>query len=118
MRKLTLEQTWVEQLKMSRWIAQQVKAGSIKSVCSLKHEYLESRIKGYELDDVRCECFFCEYNEKQSKPKHESCRLCPARKVDPNFACWNPDYRFTKHPAAFLRKLESLNRKRKLKENK
>lgn len=123
MKKLTLEQTWVACLKMWRWVCKEVKrrniTPSVSSITSLKYEWL--RNKGY-ITPVDS-CFFCDYDYRYEA----DCRLCPAGRMEGGYEFWcelnrNPsdnddwcDFAWFIDPHAFLRKLKSLNRKRKAK---
>lgn len=105
-KKLTLNRTWVWQLKMSGWIAEQKKMGNLLSVPSLKREWLRNNWTGKPL---HLRCFFCEYNEKSG------CMECPGVLVDRQFRCNVKKYHYSDHPIPFYNKLVSLDRKRKKK---
>ena len=102
MKRLTLNETWVECLKKWKWIAQQKMKGDIVHI--LKVQWLEDN--GYCTDDVRYHCFFCEYTNKRGR----RCDLCPGRKIDPGFECRNSDYDYFDEPILFYAKLKKLNR--------
>lgn len=108
MKKLTLNKTWTECLRMWRWIAKEKRAGNKSYIYNLKAEWLKKH--GYVPNDkdVECNCFFCEYDLH----KNDNCRACPPKKIEPKFDCRNEDYHFNEKPIAFYNKLVALNRKR------
>ena len=101
MKKLTLNETWEQCLKMWRWIVRQPYP---KCVGELKKEWLEKN--GFK--DVDDDCFFCDYANRYS-----GCEMsCPADKIDKSFCCGDYDYHWSHKPAAFFRKITQLNEKR------
>ena len=104
MKKLTLNETWTECLKMWKWIAGQKRKGNINNVGFLKKRWLKNN--GYCADSVSGNCFFCEYVDKRDR----GCELCPGRKIDQRFACSNSDYNYFYRPADFYKKLKKLNK--------
>ena len=111
MKKLTLNETWTECLKMWKWVADQKRKGDIGGVINnvvfFKRQWLEDN--GYCVDNVGSHCFFCEYVDKRDR----GCELCPGRKIDQRFACSNSDYDYFNEPILFYKKLKKLNRIRK-----
>ena len=103
MKKLTLNETWAECLKMWKWIARQKRKGDINEVSFLKERWLEGN--GYCADNVVNYCFFCEYVDKRDK----GCSLCPGRKIDPRFSCSNSDYDYFDEPILFYKEIKRLN---------
>ncbi len=106
MNRLNLDETWTLCLKMWRWIAKQKKAGSQKSVGTLKREWLENH--GYKDEEVMVNCFFCEYTSR--KDGAIDCNKCPAAKIDSDFHCTDSGYFWKREPLAFLAKLVGLNK--------
>lgn len=101
MRRLTLDETWTECLKMWRWIVREIRKGR-RGVGNLKGEYLKKR--GIPADELMGDCFFCDY----PRPERGYCRECPGRLVSSRFQCERPSYCYYSHPSAFLRKIEAL----------
>ena len=99
MKKLTLDKTWEQCLIMWQWIVRQP---CPRDISWLKQKWL----KKYGFNDICCDCFFCEHDN------HRTCTCCPGYKVDKNFNCGNKEYDYHSKPAAFLRKLNELNKKR------
>ena len=109
MKRLTLDQTWTECLKMWKWITEQIKKDvELDNVCELKERWLEEH--GYEEDEILEGCFFCEYTKGHKRICSED---CPGAKVDKGFGCTEVEYAYDDEPIAFYEKLLSLNRKRK-----
>ena len=100
-----LELTWKNQLSMSRWVAKQWKLGR-RNTWALKREWLQRH--KFE-DNMRSDCFFCQYNSERS---NIGCRTCPARYIDDSFLCSNTEYHWQSDPVALYNKLRSINRKR------
>ena len=108
MKKLNLSETWVLCLAMWKWIAKEVRKDIGKNVNGLKIEWLEKQ----GIENVHCECFFCEYNSKRGgKGCHQEtgCNLCPAVRVDKSFDC-HAEYHYYSYPIAFYKKLLALNK--------
>lgn len=106
MKKLTLDKTWTECLRMWRWIPQQ--KGDIDD---LKESWLRNKGYDYDNDFLDHDCFFCEYNIQRGG-NGEDCEYCPGKKIDKSFNCCNDDYYYRLERLAFYNKLRSLNRKR------
>lgn len=72
---MTREQAIEEHRKMWRWIADQYRKGRNEFITSLKEEYI-TKIFGEE--DIRNDCFCCEYAKNQADI-HECmmCDCCP-----------------------------------------
>lgn len=100
MKKLNLNETWEQCLKMWRWIVRQL---CPKDIDVLKAIWLEKN--GFI--DIVDDCFFCEYANQ-----HKGCESCPDYRIDKTFGCCEDDYHFCYKPAAFLRKINELNEKR------
>ncbi len=111
-KKYTLDETWHLCLSMWRWIAEQIKARSKRSVKELKREWLDKEGFGpYEIDD---NCFFCDYARYYNDNKTCGCVAgkCPGKLVNKQFSCTNKTYNYEYMSIAFYKKLVSLNRKR------
>ena len=106
MKKLTLEETWTECMRMWRWIAKKIRKDDTYDVNDLKITWLEKH--GYRDEDIISDCFFCEYAEYNGK-----CTSCPGGKVDESFNCENLEYHWQAEPLKFYEKLKELNRIRK-----
>ena len=118
MKRLTLDQTWTQCLKMWRCIAKQTRA-AIKadkgwdSVETLKAKWVDKH--GLENACLCDHCFFCEYAYLATTPEEcptwsEKCWKCPAKKIDKDFYCKHPEYNFQSNPIAFYKKLVALNK--------
>lgn len=107
MKRLPLDQTWTECLKMWRWVVRQVKAAKAKgkgwNVQDLKTEWMEKQ--GYRPLEIKNDCFFCEHDGRKG-----NCSLCPGRKIDKTFYCSHWDYSWEFRPTAFLARVNRLNK--------
>lgn len=102
MKTLTLDETWVECLKMWRWIVRQPCPRNVKA---LKVEW----ITAHGFAGISHACFFCEYSEYGRGWQGCVKGHCPAKLVDRKFTCaCDPDYNYEEKPAAFLRKITAL----------
>ena len=104
MKKLTLNETWTECLKMWKWIASQKRKGDINSVHFLKEQWLGNN--GYKEMSIRSNCFFCEYISKCGRG---NCGYCPGKKIDPEFSCCFSDYDYSYEPILFYKEIKRLN---------
>ena len=102
---LTLDETWTYQLRMSKWIAEQIKNGSEKLVARLKQIWIKE--SKFNPEHFSAACFFCTRNNGEA-----CCRDCPGCLVDPEFNCMDPAYNFEAEPEAFYQKLLELNSER------
>lgn len=100
MKKLNLNETWEQCLKMWRWIVRQP---CPRNIYTLKDTWLKEH--GFGNNFLYNDCFFCDYN-------CVSCKKCPGYKVDRDFHCENYEYNYSAKPTAFLRKITELNKKR------
>ena len=104
MKKLTLNKTWTECLRMWKWIAKEKKAGNLSRVVILKSKWLNEH--GYNADEIQDTCFFCDY------VRRKTCCDCPGKKVNPGFDCEDENCEYDSEPIAFYNKLVALNKKR------
>lgn len=103
-KKLTLDETWKQCLKMWRWIVKQKKLHPYSEVNVLKRKWFR---KYSPRDSKLAHCFFCDYN----KANHGGyCRKCPATVIDQSFYCGNSKYHFAYEPTAFLKEITRLNK--------
>ena len=109
MKKLTLDETWKQCLKMWRWIVRQLRERPYANIGSLKREWLDSH--GFGDVALDSDCFFCEWADGD-------CGKCPGVKVRKDFECMDTDYDFANEPAAFLREITRLNKIRLAKKRK
>ncbi len=100
MKKLSLDKTWTECLRMWKWIARQKKRGSKKAVVVLKHLWMAEHHPNLE---IGTDCFFCNY-------ANNYCWRCPTRKIDPDFSCMRSGYHYRTKPTKFYAKLVALNK--------
>lgn len=107
MKKLTLNKTWSECLRMWKWVS--AKWSKNKIVYDLKQEWLNSH--GYEDSELIDNCFFCDYKRANACGDIYLCK-CPAKKVDASFKCQYTPYDWQTNPLAFYRKLVALNKLR------
>jgi hypothetical protein len=115
-KKLSLEKTWIECLKMWKWIVEQIKKDPNIGVITLKSEWLvKNKYKGLEGN-----CFFCDYDQSTIDSNGgiyniKICKYCPGRLVNRKFNCEYTSYDWYDKPIAFYKKLLELNRIRKSK---
>ncbi len=114
MKRLTLDETWVFCLKMWKWIAKEARAGKDDRIESLKREWLNKN--GFSDIHVWGTCFFCEYSVRRTNPN--TCRLCPAKRVNKVFSCYDEKYCWQTSPLKFYKKLCELNKLRLAKKRK
>jgi len=117
-KKMSLNQAWIECLKMWKWIIGRKSGGLITE---LKTEYLcEKNIRS----GLKNNCFFCEYavqnggyadiENKHRKAKYfVLCSQCPGYLVSKTFSCEGFKYTWYENPNKFYKKLLQLNQKRK-----
>lgn len=109
-KKLTLNQTWTQCLRMWQWIAEVWQTPRYRRyyVSELKKIWL--RKNGFYSYQLRDNCFFCEYKGASL------CRIaCPGALVNPNFSCDHYAYNYINNPVEFYKELLRLNRIRKAK---
>jgi hypothetical protein len=104
--KMNLNETWKLCLQMWKWVAKNYN-GSI-SVNYLKERWCEEHDFAGDKQPENS-CFFCDYVEERGR---DECELCPGRKVDPDFDCYDEKYSFDCKPKEFYKKLVQLNKKR------
>ena len=110
-KKMTLNKTWKECLRMWKWIVKQTGNNVYESsfvVDSLKYRWLKEH--GYKPSTICCFCFFCEITADGAG---YHCTKCPGVKVSRYFRCTNLTYFWAKYPAKFYKKLLQLDAKRK-----
>ncbi len=103
---MTLNETWTNCLAMWKWIAEQIKGGSIESVESLKNKWLEEH--GFK--NIEAGCFFCHY--ASAVDPQSNCENCPGVLAAKKFDCESPKYRFRSNPIKFYEKIVALNKER------
>ena len=111
--RMTLDDTWKKCLSMWKWVAKEKRVDPSDNADDLKSRWLRS--KGIE--GVFETCFFCDHANRHKKDDdfdYHTCRLCPARKIEPDFTCCgsNNPHHYHTHSVKFYNKLVSLNRKR------
>lgn len=106
--KLSLEKTWVECLRMWKWITQIGLPLTEEDVVALKHLYLTAN--GHNQHTILNDCYFCDYSSGL-------CVKCPGTLVDPNFNCMGYMH-YEEDPIGFYRLLIKLNKKRLSKKGK
>lgn len=112
--KMTLNKTWIECLRMWKWIAEVWKKGNL--VGDLKRQWLRE----HDYKKISLSCFFCEYDINPPRDLESAaigltnggCSHCPGCFVDPGFTCDHADYAWDYKPKAFYAKLVQLNKKR------
>lgn len=114
MKKLSLNKTWEECLRMWRDIITMIdileECGEGASVGVLKYIWMELN---YPNKCFKNDCFFCEYADEVGSPQLKGgCWNCPGTKIDPNFACELVGRKWWTNPYEFLEWLEELNKKR------
>lgn len=116
MKRLTLDKTWDNCLRMWKWIAEQVKR--IKNWDAYSYAFQKNVIEtlkrswckenGY--NELEYDCFFCEFANSVYVRSFNCDDNCPARKINKWFWCDNNSYHFTKEPLKFYAKLLALNK--------
>jgi len=106
-KRLTLDETWTLCLQMWKWIAGQCRKNKNAEVGILKEKWLVQH--GYNPQNIRQWCFFCEY--ANSSGSIDICN-CPAKQIKPEFSCQANRTHWCDNPLAFYRNLVSLNKKR------
>ncbi len=112
MKKLSLEKTWTECLRMWKWITKHLPEDTFWGIEDAKDNWLEEN--GYMLraDRPHCGCFFCEYKQHFAIDGHCPCSHCPAKLVDKKFDCQNSTYSYDQNPKKFYAELLRLNKMR------
>ena len=114
MKRLNLDQTWIQCLKMWKWIAEEVRRldrlNKMWDVNALKEQWLNENGFGA----INEECFFCEYaikaRNRSIKGWDTICPYCPAEKVDSSFSCTRDGHDYKYEPLNFLEELLRLNK--------
>jgi hypothetical protein len=109
MKRLTFDEAWTKCLKQWRWIGKQIKAGDNRGIGVLKRVWLAENDPDAAPE---ASCYFCEYDAPHGGGRNDPCSRCPGVRIDATFSCMADGCDFRIEPLAFLRKLESLNRKR------
>jgi len=120
-KRLTLDETWEECLRMWKWIASSPRLPKHKCpshylIVELKRTWLKK--EGYDPQGMADKCFFCEYavqkyidsNGKLPKSLSLRCSYCPGRKVSRKFDCMCDDYNYARFPKRFYAELCRLNK--------
>lgn len=112
MKRLTLDETWRECLRMWKFIAKERRKNRTIHPGTLKAKWFKRYYKGRRRPSHLC--FFCGYDDHYGS---RQCSSCPARLVDSNFGKYGCEvfscyYNWQMRPIAFYNKLVSLNRKR------
>ena len=112
MKRLTIDQTWEQCLKMWKWISRRCKGRDtlwcLRNVGILKIEWLAER--GIVEDEIFGDCFFCEYRAHSHGKKINGDCFCPARKIDEDFMCMDTPYGYAEAPRLFYAELKRLNK--------
>ncbi len=111
MKRLTLDQTWIECMRLWKHIARKVraaiKAGEKWNVDDLKREWC---IK-HGCEGLNLSCFFCEYDdERQNRLGSRDCSFCPAKKIDKGFYCSEGELSCFDNPLDFYAELRRLHK--------
>ena len=108
-KKMTkLERCWINQLRLSGWIADNWVRG--KLVVSMKKKWLASH--GFKKKRY-ANCFFCEFagglpKKRRRQAVSPDCDKCPGRLVSKRFDCRLPTYSYYGKPRKFYQKIVSL----------
>ena len=109
-KRITLNQTWKNCLRMWKWIDKEYICGMDVEV--MKCDWLDK----YKPDLCHASnCFFCQYASEHNKEGDVLCVNCPGRLVSKFFNCTNKSYHYLRHPKKFYKKLLELDAKRKVK---
>lgn len=107
MRKLSLDMTWTECLRMWKWISRQCLNPNHLDVDTLKKIWLQKN--GYQpTDDKEVNCFFC-YRAGATLVHGADCTKCPGRSVDEDFDCSNGNCSYWQEPREFYQELCRLH---------
>jgi len=112
-KKLTLSEAWNRCLAMWKWIDKQIVKGTDLKTEKLKRKWLKTQQKKYKLDNLRMNCFFCEYGKQHKEWYQHDCESCPGRLINRKFHCSNASYHYYDRPRKFYKKLLELNEKRR-----
>ncbi len=110
-KKMTLNQTWKNCLRMWKWIAKvcDSEEGRRVSIRRLKIRWMDTHMPDVHIE---ADCFFCKYNGDHRK--ESACDACPGKLVSRRFHCWhNVSYRYDEDPKKFYKKLLHLDAKRR-----
>lgn len=113
MKKMALNKTWEECLRMWKWIVERTNNRKYRddTVIYLKRKWLIEH--GYNPDLIVHYCFFCEAAIADNRIL--PCDGCPGRKVNSRFQCTNHTYFWKEYPHRFYKKLLELDAKRRSK---
>ncbi len=106
--KMTLDETWENQLRMSGWIAENydgtIHPSDMKKTWLRSHRFTKKRMFN---------CFFCDYASRKSQPLLD-CSNCPAFSNKSNKCGCEiyHTYNWDTKPKAFYAKIVELNKKR------
>lgn len=111
-----LDRSWVNGLKMWKWISENLPAGFSESSNAMKSYVIESLKRQWLRKNkftkpLMNNCFFCAYDIKHGN----ECESCPAALVIKGFHCTDRDYNYTQNPIDFYHRILKLNSKRRLK---
>lgn len=81
-----------------------------KLIPDIKRKWMEAH--GFS-DDVRADCFFCEWNDQNEEYDTDKCSACPGKLVSKRFSCVNDSYHYRWEPRKFYRKILWLDKKRR-----
>ena len=111
-KRLTLDEAWIECLKMWRYVADKKRKDFNLNTWNLKEVWRKKQ--HYAKDELANNCFFCEYQEQQNKSQENypgTCTFCPGRLLDESFSCHNePNY--GRDPIGFYNLLRRMQYKR------
>ncbi len=105
MKKLSLDKTWKECIRMWGWIAKCVHQ-PYNNVNTLKTKWLKAN--GYNWDEVKNTCFFCHHTINPVHAlflQYSDCDKCPGRKMEKGWACTERDNHYRNHPIRFYNDL-------------
>ncbi len=105
---ISLDETWEFCIKMTKWIAEEMRRDSSQRVGTLKKAYLAQNHPDLHLCN---NCFFCDYDDDNDN----ECKACPARLVESSFDCRNDAYNYYWRATDFHKELVRLNKIRKAK---
>ena len=110
MRKLSLDMTWTECLRMWKWISRQwLDPNHLGlSVGMFKRIWLENN--GYPTHvDESMNCFFCRY-AGVTRNFVQDCTECPGALIDKTFRCSMEKYNYEQLPREFYQELRRLHK--------
>jgi len=110
-----LDRSWVNCLRMWKWISENLPMGFSESADSIKR-FIIKHLKLQWLRENRFtksllnDCFFCEVNNNSGDS--EVCEKCPAVLVKKGFCCMEDGFHYALDPINFYHRILKLSKRR------